>query len=159
VSCNQDYPSLQILKILSINMYCCLALASGKYKPMCLPLPCQDTNELMFNTHTSHEMLMYKIVHAQFLTDSAIKHLGTNTKSLSIDEAKINYSYLKSLLTCFSHPTTLLTPADTSPGTSNGDDSTKSVHFDLIAAWAAKLAIIKLNSLPQSQLFSKMLYV
>jgi hypothetical protein len=51
--------------------------------------------------------------------------------------------YLRSLLTCFSHPTTLLTPDDTSPGTSNGEDSTKSVHFDLIAAWAAKLAIIK----------------
>jgi hypothetical protein len=137
----------------------CLALASGKYKLMYLHLPCQDTNKLMFNTHTTHETLMYKIVHAQFLTDSAIQHLRMNTKSLNTDEAKIKYCYLGSLLTCFSHPTTLLTPADTSPGTSNGDDSTKSVHFDLIAAWAAKLAITKLNSLPQSQLLSKMFYV
>lgn len=93
-------------------------------------------------------------------TISAVQDLRINVKSLKTCRNKTEYSeYLRSLLTCFSHPTTLLTPDDTSPGTSNGVDSTKSVHFDLIAAWAAKLAIIKLNLKPQCQIFSKVLYV
>lgn len=91
---------------------------------------------------------------------SAVQDLRIDIKSLKTSKHKTEYGeYLRSVLTCFSHPTTLLTPDDTSPGTSNGVDSTKSVHFDLIAAWAAKLAIIKLNLKPQSQTFSKVLYV
>lgn len=130
---------------------------------LCIPHYCTKTDKLQWSIniqcikcwcveHRSCTVKQHSV--------SAVQDLRINIKSLKTNRNKTEYGeYLRSVLTCFSHPTTLLTPDDTSPGTSNGVDSTKSVHFDLIAAWAAKLAIIKLNWKSQCQIFSKVLYV